>query len=156
VVSGGLFDSRGRIIGSSVYMVICGDSKCIRIKIGFSDRPLKRLQAILVSCPFQPEVFATINLPSRYLANRLEKALHVELKKWRSHGEWFEFEQGDKRAFNDSCRLVLADFSSSSWKLKWRKINVPEFIASRRKRSAYVQSLRAKRGKAYRDFSQLN
>ncbi len=54
------------------------------IKIGFSDKPKKRLQSLQASCPMKIKLLGV-----RIGDRRDEKILHDAFRHCRVHGEWY-------------------------------------------------------------------
>lgn len=143
--------SSGRIIGSFVYAMICEEAQAIHIKIGMSIDPIKRLHAIRGSSALTPRVLATVAVPSKDMARRLESSLHFGLDRWRTSGEWFRFTKDDKSAFNAISAAVLASYSSPSMQLKWNKASATQIFKSSDERRRHWWRTTARRGRAFKD-----
>lgn len=147
-----LYNSNGRIRGSYVYMVLCMEGETIFIKVGLTDIPLNRLSQIKTACPMRVRVFCTMQTHSRKQARIIEGAFLTALGRWRSNGEWFTLTMADKVAFNEACTVVLRNYSTASWPLKWVKLSVPKLQADANKRAGYAKLRFARMGKAEKDF----
>lgn len=124
--------SDGRLRGSYVYLLLCYEAPTIHVKAGRSDDPVKRLQGVLITCPIEPGLLATCELPSRTVAARAEAALHRAFRPWHTRGEWFRFEPNDREVFNAAWRGALAEFASPSWPVRWTKLSLRPLLAQSR------------------------
>lgn len=147
----GIYESNGRIRGHYVYALQCSDPSKFLIKIGNSVDPIARLDNIRTSCPYVPELMAVMEFVHREDACAAESMFHVALKRFRSHGEWFAFERADKTSFNAATAAVRIKFAKPNWPLRWVKVVVPELVADKSRRKAYVQGRYRSRGRAYHD-----
>ena len=71
---------------SSVYFILY-ESDPAFIKIGFSDTPQKRMEALSVWCPIPMRLLATLSG-----WRTLEAELHARFEHLRHRGEWFRAE----------------------------------------------------------------
>lgn len=152
----GIYHRDGRLRGSYVYMLLCRDAGPIHVKIGMTDIPTQRLSALRTNIPIKPEIFAIVEVFSRKEALRLEQGLHKELKKWRTDGEWFRFEDSDKGEFNLIWQRVFERFAKPGWPLYWVKIPVQPLAKLARQRQAAYRYRWRVRGKAYQDFERAD
>ncbi len=141
----------GRLIGCYTYMAMCSDGDAIHVKIGLSQEPHKRALTLFHNSPLVIEVMALVDLPSRPVAQKLERELHRAFKAHRTNGEWFIFTAADKPEFNRIQREVLAKFSSPSRVLRWTKINVRQLAINAMQRMKHAQHRWRTGGQAYRD-----
>lgn len=146
------FNPDGRMRGSFVYLVLCGEAEKIYVKVGRSSNPFQRLTELRVGCPLVPEIMATVEVANVNRAKRLESHLHAAFKAWRSHGEWFLLSRVDKADFNAVLFGVLRNHSDPSRQLRVRRYSVPKLIRDGQRRRAYMQSRFARAGLAFRDF----
>lgn len=147
------FHSDGRLRGSFVYMLLCQDAPGpIYVKVGLTDRPTKRLQALRNGCPVTPQRFAFCELRSRDRAKLVEDALLAAMVKWSAHGEWFCVPATDKAQFNLAWGGVFRAMSEPGWSLRWEQMAVQAYIADGARRKRLAQTLYMRRGKSYRDF----
>lgn len=147
-----LFNPDGRLRGSFVYLVLCGEAEKIYIKVGRSSNPFQRLNDLRVGCPFVPSIMATTEVAGTHLAKQLESDMHQALKAWHSHGEWFVLTRQEKAEFNAITAAVLKRHGSPSRRLTWRQYSVPDLIKDGDDRRRYVQAQFARLGSAFRDF----
>lgn len=147
-----IFNSAGRMRGSYVYLVLCGDAGTIYVKVGRSSNPFQRLNELRVGCPLIPKIMATVEVATLQRAKRLESHLHAALKAWRSHGEWFLLNAADKGDFNTILSGILLNHSDPSRRLRPVQYSVPALIEDGKRRRAYMQSRFARTGLAYKDF----
>lgn len=77
-----------RAQGVSVYLMTSGE----KTKIGLSSQPASRATYMQVGSPEHITVHATMHLPDREAAMRVERAAHKALHWCRSHGEWFKID----------------------------------------------------------------
>lgn len=77
-----------RAQGVSVYLMTSDE----KTKIGLSAQPGRRASYMRVGSPGQIAVHATLRLPDRETAIRVERAAHKALHWCRSHGEWFQID----------------------------------------------------------------
>lgn len=68
-----------------------------RVKIGYTDDPIKRISSIQVSSPFPLEVLLIID--GNY---EKEKDLHLTFNELRTSGEWFELGEALKRFIHEN------------------------------------------------------
>lgn len=92
-----------------------------RVKIGIANNAEQRLKDLRVGSPCELELLATFkdDQPN----NLLENYLHGKFKKYRLHGEWFEYSDEIKNFIwdlPDSGYLVMAEM--------WNKLYVPDYI----------------------------
>ena len=73
---------KAEIARSYVYFLRVGD----RVKIGFSTRPLSRIDTLVTAVPDQVDAFVFIRGNER-----TERALHAEFAEHHTSGEWFRF-----------------------------------------------------------------
>jgi len=73
---------------SYVYLIKCGDLPYY--KIGISDSPSERLDAIQKCNPLPLSLLMICGLSSRTAASQAELQIHLKLKPHNIHGEWFE------------------------------------------------------------------
>ncbi|WP_367140707.1 MULTISPECIES: GIY-YIG nuclease family protein [Streptomyces] len=91
---------------SNVYVI--GVSGSPVAKIGVSIDPARRLRQIQSMSPLRLEILWTC--PGSYL---LEGRLHAHLRAYRSHGEWFDFQDLDPvKAVQDAVSKVRGDETS--------------------------------------------
>lgn len=114
----------GRIRGHYVYFLVCGDPSRVFIKIGHTHDPISRLSGIRTGCPLPPDTMGLIHVFSREAAIKLEKALHVKMNNWHSHGEWIALNHKDRAEFQIKCYTVLKEHSRRLWPLKITAIDV--------------------------------
>jgi hypothetical protein len=76
-----------------------------KTKIGLSAQPGRRASYMRVGSPSQIAVHATLRLPDRETAMRVERAAHKALRWCRSHGEWFRI---DPRYAEGVVRLLVS------------------------------------------------
>lgn len=113
----------GRLRGVYVYMVIFRDEQPeVYVKVGASHSPGERLRAWRRQCAAVPWELATVELPNRRLAFRVETALHHALRPWRVGSEWYCVSTDDRLRFNRTWRSVLASHERPSWPLDWQRI----------------------------------
>jgi hypothetical protein len=146
-----LYRADGRLHGCYVYAVICGKAEQVFVKIGMSADPLARLDGIRTGCPLIPHTMALLHVISRDEAVRIESKLHEALKKWRVHGEWFEFLKSDKAAFNTASISVLRSFARQSWPLQWKNMKLGPYLAQKAQKSGYVKNRWRSGGRAFQD-----
>ena len=142
----------GRFVGAYVYMVVCKEGADIRIKVGMSDDPIRRLNALMTGCPLIPKILCTAELPNRQLAYKVEGELHSVLEEWHTNGEWFQFSESDKPRFNAAWQAVFRAFSSPMRPLSWTKIWLKPLLNAAKKRRKYAQHRYMTGGSAYQDF----
>lgn len=142
----------GRHVGGYVYLLLCRDEEKIYIKVGNTAHPERRFGALRCGCPVTPRSFSVIPLPSKELAERLEKAIHTELDRWRVAGEWFCLQASDKTEFNARLQKVLSEKSMPSWPLLLQKMSATALIKMAANRQAYWRHRYKKFGSAFRDF----
>lgn len=58
-------------------------------KIGVSNDPVRRLDAVRTGCPFYLGLAYKFEVPSRRYAEAVESAAHKNLEAHRESGEWF-------------------------------------------------------------------
>ncbi len=58
-------------------------------KIGVSSDPVSRLESVRTGCPFYLGLAYQFEVPSRRLAEAVERAAHKRLQEYRESGEWF-------------------------------------------------------------------
>jgi hypothetical protein len=131
-----MYSQDGRLLPCYVYLVLCMDREIIFANLGVSDNPTKRLSSLLVGCPYEPGVLATVGVPNRTRAFRIQSSLHAALKPWHLRNTWFRFTSQDKARFNELSRSTLDEYASPSWPLAWTKINAGELVLSREPRAA--------------------
>lgn len=136
-------------------MLLCQDEPAspIYVKIGLSDSPLKRMQSLRNGCPVTPKRFAICAVPSRLIAQRVERSLLTEFSPWTSHGEWFKFDKAEKQDFNVAWQRGFANIRLGSWALEWTHFAVEELIKQWAKSQKIYQSKWRRRGVAYQDFA---
>lgn len=147
-----LFHSDGRLRGTYVYMLLCMDDGPIYVKIGISDNPTERFQALRRGCPVRPRRFAFVEVRSRKKARKVEADLHDAMSRWNAHLEWFMLSKEERGAFNDTWKAVFEKHAEVGWPLKWEQIAVDRLIALGEQRQRFFRRQYAARGKAYRDF----
>lgn len=152
-ISKTLYRKDGRVRGSFVYMLLCqDDAGPIYVKIGMSDDPFQRMQALRNGCPVQPRRFAFVAVPSRRLAKKIESFLHGELSPWRSQGEWFKFEPAEKADFNKGWQSAFRKAAIPGYPLEWTHIAVEFLIKEWDRRRNVARGIWKKRGRVYQDF----
>lgn len=107
-----------------IYLLLCDNGGKIVAKIGVSDFPMKRLETHKTSCPFRIKVIASAPVSSRKTAFKIESAVMAMCAPWRTNGEWFQFDQKDKQAFNAILREAFQTYEPTR-PLKWSKIDLP-------------------------------
>lgn len=152
VHSFGLYGADGRMHGCYVYLLFCPIDEAFFVKVGMAKSPTKRLDGLRTGCPVDPKVMAVVELASRGLAISLERTLHHQLSKWRTHGEWFRIPNDEKKRFSDIANGSLNAFKQPAWPLAWTQVPLKTIIAEAARRRRYGQMKFASRGKAYRDF----
>lgn len=104
-----------------LYAIRSGDS----VKIGVSGNPLQRLAAIQTGCPTAATLLWHSDKLSRKQAFILEAAIHGELRKERTVGEWFRLDdqtlfESLRRFFfipdEPNCTAKEAEDASMSWR----------------------------------------
>jgi hypothetical protein len=139
----------GRIRGCCIYTLICcPDNDRIFLKFGMSATPEKRIQHLIVGCPFETEVLAYIELQNRTTARNAEKAVHDRLAAWNTRGEWFCFTLNDKPEFNRLLKEALTPFHNAAWPIKWTKFSVSSLIdrhLSKAQKNLIIQQKRLRR-----------
>lgn len=76
-----------------VYFIQCKEF----VKVGYARNVERRLEALLIGCPFSMKILAKFPMESLEEARLLEADLHRKLHKWHKQGEWF-YHTGVKRA----------------------------------------------------------
>jgi len=143
----------GRIRGCYVYMLFCGDGTGdLFVKVGMTANPEQRLEALRTAVPIPTEMFAVVEVPSRKLALRLERALHEAFEQWASRGEWFRLTLDDKPTFKAAWQEVFRLHQRPSWELKWTYMNMERYEAARAQRRNYWRFKFSRFGAAYRDY----
>jgi hypothetical protein len=136
-----------RVIGSFVYMLLCQDSGPIYVKIGLSDQPLKRAQALRNGCPVAPRRLAICAVPSRFVAKRVESCLLLQLRPWRAQGEWFKFEPAEKPAFNQAWSQAFSNAQLKGWPLQWTHFPLKQIVAEWERKQKHFQRMWKRRGR---------
>jgi len=89
-------------------------------KIGITRNIVTRIPSIQTGCPLKIAKILVIPLPEGMrMAQILEAKIHIQLKPFHTHGEWFRFNTDDpahKAAFNEGCRTVFMPFIGTGWK----------------------------------------
>ena len=147
-----LYNSDGRMRGAYVYMLLCDVDDLFYIKIGMSIDPIRRLSELKTACPFKARTLAVCNFWSHEKALIVERALHKEMREYRSQGEWFAFKKADKEKFNSLWKTVFSRECKGGSGLGWTKLSVKELdrIANAR-RFLWLKKFKS-RGVSYRDF----
>lgn len=114
-----------------VYALLCQDKDGPGyVKFGMSKNIGARLDQLRQGCPVPARYFATVAVGrSSKRTREIERALHDKFshRKIRAQGEWFRFDfydVGDKKEFNEGCKLVFAAYfgiDNCPW---WEKVSV--------------------------------
>ena len=153
--SGRTFRKDSRLPSSFVYMLLCQDEDGpIYVKIGLSDEPYRRLQALRNGCPVTPRRFATCAVPGRIIAKRVEHALLSQLAPWRTQGEWLKFDRDEKADFNAGWQEAFRKTAPKGWPLEWTHIPVGELIKWWQQKKVLAQVRFNRMSQAKRDFLQ--
>jgi hypothetical protein len=150
-VANAVYGSTGRLHGHYIYALQCSDPERFLIKIGISVNPLARMDQIRTGCPLTPELLATMHFISKEDAVVAESMFHVDLAKFRLHGEWFAIPKCDRTSFNVTTAKVRGQLARPTWPLRWVKINAGELIAAKKQTQGFIVKRLARRGLAYRD-----
>ena len=151
----GVFNTAGRLAGCFVYMLFCHDGGPIYVKIGLSEVPDKRLTALRTTCAVSPRVFSTVEVRTRRIALKLERALHTAFAPYRTMGEWFVFPENFGHDFKTRRREVLQPFDVDPTRpLRWTNLNVEALaeLARRRRIAWFRKHCRKRPGPALQDF----
>lgn len=122
------------------------------MKIGISHQAEKRLMDIQVACPLKIESIFVLLIGSMSDARYAERAVHSELARYRSNGEWFLFDMRKaehKAAFNEGCRRALDPLVGAGW--KWHELDLRRIrraIAAAEKERAAKKGWRGESTKA--------
>lgn len=147
-----LFDQDGRRRGTYVYLLLCADNDLIHIKVGQSVSPLARLHQLKVGCPLPPKYLAFVHVGPKGLALTIEKAIHKNLKRWASHGEWFAVSPSEKAPFNAAIQDVLRGYRSDSKPLSIEQIPLTQLLKEAKQRQQLARIMYKRRGRAFQDF----
>lgn len=74
--------------GGFIYIIQCRDF----VKVGIANEPSFRLMELQVGCPYELKLLAAFKTDN---ANRDEKRLHAEWKRYALRGEWFQVPFGE-------------------------------------------------------------
>lgn len=149
------FRRSGRIRGCFVYMLFCGEGDgASYVKVGMTEKPEQRLDALRTAVPMKTEMFATVELPGRRVARIVERELHQALAQWGSRGEWFKVTKDDRLAFQQAWKRVFVRHERPNWPLRWSSVDMPAYERWQAQRRQAFQRQYKRRGRAYRDFLQ--
>jgi|SRR6185437_13811946 len=154
LLPGSLFRKGASSGGCYIYFLSCRgeEDNVVYIKIGLSEFPLERMKALVNGCPLEPLTFGTVHVYSRDLAKKIERALHLLFKTWRTRGEWFKFALEDKHKFNHLRGLLFEKYRSSAWPMNTVLIDIDPYLDMQRRRMYGLIRARRMRGRAYADF----
>ena len=148
-----MYGADGRLRGSWTYMLLCRDGLGpIYVKVGISDNPLKRFNALVTSCGVMPQRFSFVNVRSRDSAKKLEKDLLDAFSKWKTNGEWIRLKVTEKKEFNVAWQKVFEKHATRDWPLRWVQCHAKGLRKYAQRRKRYVQKKHMRRGKAFLDF----
>jgi len=99
-----------------VYAIVASDVG--RVKIGVTESIAKRLRSLRGHGPVDLYLHAFVKIRSHKEALATEKRLHKELGEWRTHGEWF--------IFNDVTAEHLRRFAEGGTGPAYREPGVEE------------------------------
>ena len=131
-----LYHADGRLCGSYVYLLLCHDGGPVYVKVGVSDRPTARLQALKQGCPVMPREFCFFEVRSRHKARQIELAVLARLAQWAARGEWFRVELADRAPFNAQLRAAIDPHREGHWPCHWQRVSIPALEAHERHRAA--------------------
>ena len=110
---------------SYIYLLLCRDSGPIHVKVGLSDSPLARVQALAPKCPARPRELFFFEHRSRETVRRIEQALLLILRRWRTEGEWFCVELAEKAIFNTALRAAVEPHRDPPlYPCRWQRVSI--------------------------------
>lgn len=73
---------------TAIYVVACGEY----VKVGFSNRPVRRMVEMQVGNPYPLVLAAQFTCPKGF-ERIIETDVHETFETWRTRGEWFEMDR---------------------------------------------------------------
>lgn len=147
----------GRLIGAFVYMLFCreDDSGPWHIKIGITNSPTDRLNALGTALPIPPKLFSFAEFPNKDICRNIERAIHGILAEWRTRGEWFKMDLEDKKvkqAFDEAWKGVFEHYTACGSVPEWTQMSVPEYMSMRQRAAKARYHIQKQRRKRHRQF----
>lgn len=86
-----------------VYLWVCSLPGGVRVKIGMTNNPDRRMREFLKNCPVVPTLSYVCQAPDRASAYELEQELLKTFRAWSDHGEWVNIPPRKVDAFVAAC-----------------------------------------------------
>lgn len=109
-----------------VYMILFESNDFVRLKVGITGHPYKRIQALLCQCPLIPRQILIRECRSKRQARAIEMALLSALNEWGDDcsEEWFDIPVKRKDDFNTKWRSAIRHYQlidSACGDFTWNK-----------------------------------
>jgi len=94
----------------------------VLIKFGRSCVPAKRISHIALAAPYHLQKACFCQAGTKTLSTAIELSLRFQLSRFRTRGEWFEFERNEGSLFAGTVKDVIARITARQ--LKWTMFDV--------------------------------
>jgi hypothetical protein len=105
-----------------IYFI--GNKELNICKIGFSNRPYRRIESIRKSTPFNLEIFAIVEGTIQD-----EKIYHSKYNEYRIKGEWFKLKDVKEIGFNKELKQILIGDIILNINNKNQYVHIPNLLA---------------------------